>query len=291
MTIPAVTLTYLIENSASTPGLASEHGLAVLVEASEHTFLFNTGASPAFLDNADLLGIDLSKVEAIALSHGHYDHTGGLEAFLERFGGRPVWMHPAGFEHKTHLLDASHSIGMPQSRARYEELGAEFYDASLPLWLASELLLSGEIPRKEGFPVGIAGLGVLREGKNSQDPLLDDLSLFISLPAGIVVQTGCAHSGVLNILAQASNLLPEKAVLGIFGGTHLVALTPEQVQFTLNVLLQSGLQWLGACHCTGEEASKVLAQGFGERFARLGAGSRVSLWADGNIVIEVLAPR
>lgn len=291
MTIPAVTLTYLIENSASTPHLASEHGLAVLVETGEHTFLFDTGASPAFLDNADLLGLDLSKVEAIALSHGHYDHTGGLEAFLERFGGKPVWMHPAGFEHKTHLLDASHYIGMPQSRKRYEELGTEFRDASLPIWLTRELLLSGEIPRKEGFPEGIAGLGVLKEGINSQDPLLDDLSLFISLPAGIVVQTGCAHSGVLNILAQASNLLADKPVLGLFGGTHLIALTPEQVQFTLSVLLQSGLQRLGACHCTGEEAATVLAEGFGERFERLGAGSRIRLWADGNIVVDVLSPQ
>jgi len=290
MAIPAVTLTYLIENTAAAPGLASEHGLSVLVQTTEHTFLFDTGASPAFLDNADRLGIDLWKVEAIALSHGHYDHTGGLEAFLERFGGRPVWMHPAGFDEKVHLQDASHYIGMPVSRERYEELGAEFRDASQPIWLTRELLLSGEVPRLEGLPTGGKGLGIVREGETLPDPLLDDLSLYIWLPAGVVVQTGCAHAGVLNLLAQARELLPAKPLLGLFGGTHLVALTPEQVQFTLNVLLQSGLRHLGACHCTGEEASKALAEGFGERFVSLGAGSRVSLFADGNIVLDVLVP-
>ena len=92
------------------------------------------------------------------------------------------------------------------------------------------------------------------------------------------------------MLFRSSKLLPGKTILGIFGGTHLVALTPEQVQFTLNILLQSGLQCLGACHCTGEEASKVLAQGFGERFARLGAGSRIRLWHDGAIALDELSP-
>ncbi len=280
----AIKFTYLIENHAAISGLASEHGLSVFVQDGTRHILFDTGQSPAFLENADRLDVPLALTDCIVLSHGHYDHGGGLEAFLRTYGGRPVYVHPAAFEQKVSLEQPSRDIGLQLSRAEYEALGAQFLEVTHPVQLSEHLLLTGEVPRRPGNPEGITGLGHLdAAGRVEPDPMKDDMSLIAQTEGGLVLQLGCGHSGMLNIADYALELVPELPLVGIFGGTHMVVLNDEQLEYVLRRLEELKVRYVGACHCTGEYAARVLAHALCDRFVQLGAGSRITLEESGEL--------
>ncbi len=266
-----VRLTFLADNRASREGLAAEHGLAVLVERGGSAVLLDTGAGGALLANAAALGVDLSRVGAVALSHGHYDHTGGLDALLEVVPeGVPVRAHPGALVRRYAVR--------PGPGAR--EIGFRGGDAARRRVLASEgavgiapgLVLTGRVPRTNGFE-DTGGPFFLDPAGREPDLIVDDQSLIAMTGAGNVLICGCAHAGVLNTLAHAAVVAGDDRFVAVVGGFHLGSAGPERIARTVRALEAAGVKRVGPAHCTGEAACAALAEAFGERFLHCSAGT------------------
>lgn len=246
-------LTLLMDNHAlSGRGLRAEHGFACHIQDGSHSLLLDTGVSDLTLTNAAALGIDLSRLDTVALSHGHYDHTWGLPALLElpRAAEKPplrLAAHPAAVEVKQRAN--GESFGCPLSK---EELAQ-----SCSLSLSSEaqqlspnVTLMGRIPRKLEFePTPTMG----RRRSNGvwlPDGLPDDTALCCKTVKGIFLVTGCSHSGICNIIAQAKALFPGQPICGVLGGFHLKE-ADDRAKETVKWMAGQNIPVWYPCHCTG----------------------------------------
>jgi len=274
-------VTILSENTVGAPlGLVGEWGLALLVETPDARILLDTGAQGHMVANAALLGVDLRTVDALVLSHGHYDHTGGLKAFLEVRGRLPVYAHPRLFDFHYSTVPHKHYVGVPFRLAELKSLGADFVWVREPREIAPGLWVSGEVPRRTSFERGDPRLISLEDPEDDTgkpDPLYDDMSLYAVTPPGLVVILGCAHAGVVNIVEHAREVTGVDAVYGVIGGTHLGPVDEEQRRATTEYLEKLNLQFLAANHCTGLSTITTLAQFFGPRFRYAPAGATFEL--------------
>jgi 7,8-dihydropterin-6-yl-methyl-4-(beta-D-ribofuranosyl)aminobenzene 5'-phosphate synthase len=273
--------TTLSENAAfAVPlGMLGEWGLSVLVERDDRRTLLDAGGSISAARNGDLLGINWDRIDAIVLSHGHYDHTGGLREVLTRIR-KPVKVvaHPDVFGAKFIQYsknDPPRYIGIPFQRAELESLGADFHLTDEPVWLSGNVVTSGEIPMITDFETIDAGLCVRKNGEMIPDPLKDDQALFIKTSLGLVVVLGCAHRGTINTLHHARNVTGLETIHTVVGGTHLIRASELQVEMTIAALKEFGVQKLGVSHCTGMPAAMRLAQEFGPGFFFNNSGSVV----------------
>jgi 7,8-dihydropterin-6-yl-methyl-4-(beta-D-ribofuranosyl)aminobenzene 5'-phosphate synthase len=272
-------ITTLSENTAGLGNFLGEWGLSILVETGEINILFDTGQSISASHNADLLGIDLSQIDKIVLSHGHSDHTGGLKQVLRRIGKEiEVIAHPDMWQVKYATREGEvRYIGIPFHRQTLESLGANFNLTREPVRITSNIMTSGEIPMTTDYEKIEPYLQV-KEGKRFKpDKLLDDQALIINTEAGLVVILGCAHRGIINTLQHAQKLTGVKTIHTVVGGCHLMDATEERVWLTIAALEELGVERLGVCHCTGLPASAIMAQQFGDRFFFNNAGTRISL--------------
>ena len=249
-----LTITQLVENVASAPGLLGEHGAAFFIEADGHCLLLDTGQGLTLLQNAERLGLALERLEVIALSHGHYDHTGGLAAVLERTGGAvDLYLHPEALAPKFNR--DGRSIGSPITdlevlRPRVRRLVA----SAEPVEIRPGIRLTGEISRRHA--IEDTGGPFYRDAECTEiDTLPDDQALIIDTPPGLVVVLGCGHSGLINTLDQAQMLAPGRPIHAVLGGTHLLRASAERLDFTVRALEGYGLDNLAPQHCTGLAAT------------------------------------
>lgn len=275
-------ITIICENRSPGGGLLGEHGLAVYLETNGRKILFDTGAGRTLLANAEILGLDFSSLDAIVLSHGHYDHTGGLQPLLEKIGTVSVYAHPDIFIPKYRLLEGrsdeqSEYIGLPWSRQSFEKQGAQFYLQREPVDLGAGVLISGEIPRPAGWENPEPYFLQKTASGFREDHLFDDQALLVDSPAGVVVILGCAHAGLLNTLRHVNSLIGKRQIYAVLGGTHLLNASGEQLTQIMEVLKGYHLQMVAPCHCTGIRATLEFYRAFGERFTFCQAGSVLAL--------------
>jgi 7,8-dihydropterin-6-yl-methyl-4-(beta-D-ribofuranosyl)aminobenzene 5'-phosphate synthase len=272
-------LAVLSENTVGTSqGIVGEWGLSIFIEVNGMRILFDTGERGSLLNNAAAMGIDLKSMEALVLSHGHYDHTGGIQAFLQYRGKLPVYAHPGLFAYHYASPEKPRYVGVPHRKETLESLGAEFVFVKEPLEITTGVFISGEAPRKTVFEKVDETLFCLENGRKvSPDPFHDDMSLYCVTPEGIFIVLGCAHAGLVNIVEHAREVTGESRVFGIIGGTHLGPAPAEQQEATINYLKELDLQFLGANHCTGLAVISRLAGIFGPRFRFCPAGSSFTL--------------
>ena len=273
-----IKITTLSENTANYPFLA-EWGISMLVEADGLKVLFDTGLSFSAVHNAQLLGVDLSAVDRIVLSHGHADHTGGLREVLRRAGQKEVIAHPAIWEKKyvSRQDEPERYIGIPFASEELEALGASFILAEEPVRLSANMMTTGEIPMANDYEVIDPDLYVKEGGRLRPDNLADDLALVIDAEFGLVVILGCSHHGIVNTLRHAQKLTGKESIYAAIGGTHLFGASQERLEKTVAVLREMGIQRLGASHCTGFASSAYLAREFGDAFFLNNAGTRFTL--------------
>ncbi|MDQ7790682.1 MAG: MBL fold metallo-hydrolase [Clostridia bacterium] len=272
-------ITILCENTVGVPiGVTGEWGSSILLEVPELTLLFDTGADGALVPNARALGIDLATVDLVVLSHGHYDHTGGLRAFLQYYQRPiPVVAHPEVFSIRFADTETGRRhIGVPFRRQELESLGANFRFATDPLELVDGLFVSGEVPRRSDGE-GDQRLVVLEGNRAKPDPFLDDLSIYAITDRGLVIVLGCAHAGVVNIVEHAREVTGVKKVHAVIGGTHLGPINPLQRKYALDYLRSLDLDLLAANHCTGLPVMAAMAGIFGERFRFASVGTVFTL--------------
>jgi 7,8-dihydropterin-6-yl-methyl-4-(beta-D-ribofuranosyl)aminobenzene 5'-phosphate synthase len=253
-------------------GLLAEHGLSMLVEGDGWRILFDTGQTTTAVHNARAMRLDLGSVDTIALSHGHADHTGGLQEILSEVAweGRDVEVigHPDIWASRFAIRrnQDPYQIGIPFPREELEGLGARFRLEKGPVEIAEGVMLTGEVPRVTPFEHLDADLKVPDGDGWRQDELLDDQSLIVRTGEGLVVILGCAHSGMINTLRHAQQLMGEERILAVVGGTHLGPASPEQFEETVMALQELGVQKLGVSHCTGLAAAARLFATFGPAF-------------------------
>jgi len=278
----SIRLTILCENSVdqvSPYGLLGEHGFSCHLQTPAGNFLFDTGGGMTIMNNAELLGIDFTRLQGIMFSHGHFDHTGGLRQVLEKTGKIPIYAHPDLFsKHFSKNSGKMHNIGIPWPQVELEELGADFKFSTTPQKVTPDLLLSGEVPRISKVETGDPNLLSLAEdGTQITDPLHDDLSLFIHTDKGLVILLGCAHAGLLNIIDHAIKLTGERKIHMVLGGTHLKFCSEEQMAATLDRLEELDVDLIGASHCTGLRGARMLSERFGQRFFSASVGVEIDI--------------
>jgi len=244
--------------------LLAEHGLSILVTVrrggEEHTILWDTGYSPVTAaHNMDLLGVDPEKIEAVAISHGHMDHTGGLAVLLDRIGRDvDVVVHPDAFLHpRFRETERGERIVFPRTLVE-EELsrrpGVNLVSTREPTLLAGGMVMvTGEIPRVTPFEKGLPDARVEREGKVERDTIADDQSLAVLLEGrGLVVISGCAHAGIVNTILHARRLTGRSRVFAVLGGFHLSGARFEAVlEETVKEFEKIAPEVLIPMHCTG----------------------------------------
>jgi len=260
-----------------------EHGLAFLIEAKKGRVLFDTGQSgTVLLHNLELLGVEPKTINALAISHAHYDHTGGLSALLDcgsagdlRPTGIPLYAHPDLFRERFSRREgALESVGLSLTREELAQrltlqLSAEPTEILSGVWTTGEITDRSEPEGRSAyhFVRGVEGW--------KPDPYRDDMALVLETDEGLVVLCGCCHAGLLNTLAHVRRTFGPH-ITAVAGGTHLLHADEAHLRRVIEVLRELGMPRLYLNHCTGLRAYVTLAQAFGERVAPCPAGTRLS---------------
>lgn len=247
-------LTILADNYSSlNKKLRAEPGFSVYIEDENDKILFDCGYSSVFAENADILGINLNDLTKVVFSHGHDDHTGGLQYLIPLIKtGIPLIAHPDTFNIK---LRGTQPTG---SAFREEEL-AKTFSLSLkrePQKVSEHITFLGEIPETTGFEPRKQFDEKLTPSGRKPDFVMEDSALVYEKPDGIYIISGCSHSGICNITTYAHNLF-KKPVLGILGGFHLKEVN-EQVQKTISFFRENTIQKIYPCHCTSFEVKSAI---------------------------------
>jgi 7,8-dihydropterin-6-yl-methyl-4-(beta-D-ribofuranosyl)aminobenzene 5'-phosphate synthase len=276
----AIRITTLSENTASQFDVMAEWGLSILIEVDGQNILLDSGKSGAVCQNAEAMGIDLRKIDKIVLSHGHFDHTGGLQALLSKIKKEvEVIAHPDVWAPKYNRREdkPDRYIGIPFQLRTLESLGARFTLGRGPVKVSESMMTTGEIPMETDFEIIDSSMYLWTPVGWELDQLADDQALVIDTKQGLVVILGCAHRGIINTLYHARRITGKKKIYMVLGGCHLMDASDERIWQTISALNEMEVRKLAVSHCTGMHASMILSQTFGESFTFNNSGTIIDL--------------
>lgn len=272
-------ITVLADNCVQGPGLLAEHGLAFWVETRGQHLLFDTGQGLALSHNAGKLGVPLERANAVVLSHGHYDHTGGLAHVLQAAPQARVYTHPAALlpKYARRSDGTSRDIGIPspsETALREHEDTLRWTKRSTEI--AHGVFVTGEVPRRTGYedPGGPFFTGP--QGREP-DSLPDDQAMFFGSRLGTIVLLGCGHAGVINTLQYIRELTGARPIHTVVGGMHLGTASRERMGQMIQDLRKLDVQRLGPAHCTGLAATAELFKALPGRCFVCAAGTKMKL--------------
>ncbi|MGZ5299671.1 MAG: MBL fold metallo-hydrolase [Actinomycetota bacterium] len=269
--------------------LRAEHGYSALIELEKagrtHRVLFDAGVTPdGLIGNLDRLGISPETFEAIVLSHGHFDHTMGMDGLIRRLGrsNLPVLIHPEFWTRRRIVLPGGGAFELPlTSRSALEDVGFDIVEDMRPSFLlGGSLLITGEVDRTSEFEQGMPSHQALRGGDWEPDPsILDDQAAVLHVrDKGLVVLTGCGHAGIVNIVRYAKKLTGIDRVYAVIGGFHLTGASFEPIiPQTVAALAAESPAVVVPGHCTGWKAVHRLASELAQAFVPNSVGTRFEL--------------
>lgn len=251
--MPQFFITAICENTAGKTGLLGEHGLAFFIQYGKHNLLFDTGAGYTLIHNSKKLNIPLSSVDSLILSHGHYDHTGGIKKLFKVACIQKVFAHPNAFC-KRYVKDSDgkiREIGYRGPSLKVLNSITQFIPTTTPTKIVSNISVSGTIPRITPFENSEPHF-YLNPQCTQLDTFPDDQCLFIEGKKYGIVLLGCTHAGIINTLTYLRNYLIKSAKeIIVIGGLHLHSATEERLRLTANALSSLNINALYTCHCSG----------------------------------------
>jgi 7,8-dihydropterin-6-yl-methyl-4-(beta-D-ribofuranosyl)aminobenzene 5'-phosphate synthase len=268
----------------------AEHGFSAVVRITsggkKMTLLFDFGFSKdGAAYNADVLGVDLKAVEVMVLSHGHSDHLGGLESLVGRIGRKevPLILHPAAFKPSRYLKFGKKRHHFPVvMRERFEKLGIRLIETKAPYpLLGGHALFLGEIRRETAFEKGMPMAHFEDQGSEKWDPIEEDSALVMNLKGkGLIVLSGCAHSGIVNTVNFATEITGIEKIHAVMGGFHLSGPAFESIiGKTAEALKKIDPTYVIPCHCTGRNAVMAIEKKMPDQFLLNMAGTRLTFCA------------
>ncbi|MFC1752465.1 MBL fold metallo-hydrolase [Thermoproteota archaeon] len=251
MSANSVKITVLIENTALRSDLISEHGLSLFIEVDNKKILFDTGASNSFLANAETLGIKIDSCDFIILSHGHYDHTGGLKYIADK----PVYYHSALLHKKYKGSENGYKfIGIEKNKSEYERHHhLNFFEIDTIKELIPNVTVLIDFAKDP-----IKNFYLKNQQTFIPDTFPDECAIAIDTDKGVIIITGCGHSGILNIIEKALSVTKKQTIYALIGGFHLSGLPDNDVRIIAEKLLQYDITYIGISHCTGSKLAEFL---------------------------------
>ncbi len=258
-------LTVLTDNNAIIDSyFLAEPGLSFLIQDESSQILFDTGYSNVFIKNALKLGEHLTGLDHIVFSHGHLDHTWGLDPLIKYFTELKI----NGIDHKVPEIIAHPETFISVACEEFEEFGSLFSEKKLkrhfnlnlsqkPVKINDRMIFLGEIPRESDFE-GKTAFG-RKEGSDQDDTVTEDSALVYQLDKGLVIITGCSHSGICNITEYAKKICDEERIIDIIGGFHLLNPSREQLDGTVDYMKNNNPKSIHACHCTDLKSKIALS--------------------------------
>lgn len=264
-----IKFTFISENKTENPACNAEHGLSIYIETEEKTILFDTGASNMFADNARRCHIDLQKVEALVISHGHYDHTQGVPLFCQINQEAPVYIHKDAFEEcygqENGEIDKT-PCSLWWTKKQREEIAPRMSLTDGPLWLTDNIVISGTIPDVDGNVPTEQFFEKQSDGTFVPDLMNHEQFLAIrNGEKGIVVFSGCSHKGVIPVLAYVKELFPEDKISILVAGMHLYASSNQVRKQVVDKIAGEHPDLVMPVHCTGIEAICMLKTALGDK--------------------------
>ncbi len=258
----------ILTNNKSCPNFAKEHGLSIYINHPIYNILFDTGYTDAYLENAENLGLDLNQTHYIILSHGHYDHTGGLRYFYTTDSLKGIYIHKDAFVPKYKKESVDKFNGIP-----FKE---------------DELKIKNYIVKTSGFNTIKEGIYTISNIKNSVldtryhlknqiDDFHDEQILIINQENELSLFMGCSHFGVVNGIKTVLNYFPGKKIKNLFAGMHLGLKTKNEILKIAKELDRLGVQDIYPLHCTGEMAMNQFKKYFNDRCILLKAGDQIDI--------------
>ncbi len=272
-------VTVLVENTVYHGGLFAEHGLSLLIEVGERVILFDTGQSAAFLHNMERMEIDPAIVTDVIISHGHYDHAGGLAAFLETGSDARIILTRGMFARRYHVRQGQHRyIGMPEELRERLSSSDRVYFAHDVSQLADHIWIITDIPQRNPIETVDDPFVVFDEhDQEVPDDLNDEQALVIKTPSGLAVFTGCGHRGVINTLSYAVQAAGEDNIALVMGGFHLINASNQRINWTIDRMRDKQVDHVVPLHCTGPFARMQFYRTLGDRVHFYSTGERFEL--------------
>ncbi|MCI5130292.1 MAG: MBL fold metallo-hydrolase [Candidatus Electrothrix sp. EH2] len=277
----------LIENTKpeDREELIAEHGLALYIEQDHRRILFDTGATGAFAHNAQKLGVNLEDVDAVVISHHHYDHGGGLACFTEENRKAKIYLRKSNEEDYCFRAFGvvGKYIGLDQSLLQQQADRFEFIDCFTEI-IPSVYILT-DIPQHYARPKRNRRLCMKQGGRYVPDRFQHELIMVIREEAGLIVFTGCAHNGILNMIEAVKRQFKNEPIRAVFGGFHLagsptlniMAESQKDIKKIGEKLLTYSVGQVYTGHCTGKRASDILKQVMGDQLEYFATGSEAVL--------------
>ncbi len=271
-------ITFLSDNITENAGCLAEWGLSVYIQSGGRNILFDMGASPIFAENAGKLGVDLSEVDFAVISHGHYDHTGGMDRFLDLNDSAPVYIHRNalqefyGTDENGNMDD--YNCGVLWDKDLLERAKTRLVFTDHVTEIDGDISLIGDIAPLPEFPVTEQFYIPENPQKSSfrKDPMDHEQIMVIREGEGLHVFSGCSHTGIMAIIKKVEEEYPGERIVSITAGMHLYALPSDKKQLVVDSIAGYGVRYVLPVHCTGMEAILMFRERMGKGCVIASAG-------------------
>lgn len=248
---------FLVENKTEHTGLLAEHGLSIYIEADGKKILFDAGATDIIIHNAEVMGIDLKKIDLAAVSHGHYDHTGGFPAFCALNDKAPIYIHKDAFRDSYGFREGKpedEKSGILWTEEEREELADRLNFTDGPVYITENICITGTVPYAEGTNITENFYFKDEDGNWQKDDMSHEQVLVIREPDGLYIFSGCSHRGVISALEAGKAMFPGERVAVMVAGMHLYSASEEDRMYVVDQMAAEGLDRVMPVHCTGIKA-------------------------------------